>query len=97
MRNCRPSDWMGEVAKPSIVPTDINGFDRGLRQRSNLMYIAVQYSVVVWLRYRQWFLTWLAKREFLRVGNSESKFDFGALRKEERLQLLLSRRPTRDR
>jgi hypothetical protein len=79
-----------DVAERAIVTDDVNGFYRGLKQRSNIFYVALHYYVFVLLRYRRWFPAWFVDREFLPLGNPETEFYFGALRKGERLELRIA-------
>ena len=71
-----------DVAKPTTVPADINGFYRDLGQRSNVIYLALHYYVFVLLRYRRWFPASFVQRKFLPMGNPETKFYFEALGRE---------------
>jgi hypothetical protein len=79
------------VAAAQIISAGTNDFYRDLFKRSSFFYLALHYYVFVLLRYRSFFPESFVRREFLPMGNPETQFVFGALRRNE--QLLISVEP----
>lgn len=74
------------VAATQPVSVTTNDFYVDLHKHSGLFNLALHYYVFVLLRYRTSFPESFVKREFLPVGNPETEFIFGALRKGEELR-----------
>jgi len=79
------------LAAAQAISAGTNDFYRDLFKRSGFFYLALHYYVFVLLRYRSFFPESFVKREFLPMGNPETQFFFGALRRNE--QLLVSVEP----
>jgi hypothetical protein len=74
------------VARSQPIPAAANDFYQNLQTRSNWFYLALHYYVFVLLRHRSLFPEKFVKREFLPMGNPETEFFWGALRKGEELR-----------
>ena len=91
-------EWRPEVELPAVnadgmrvapsqpIPAGANDFYQDLSKRSNGFYLALHYYVYVLLRHRSLFPEKFVKREFLPMGNPETQFFWGALRKGEQLR-----------
>jgi len=73
------------VAAAQSIFIGTNDFYRDLFKRSSFFYLALHYYVFVLLRYRSFFPENFVRREFLPMGNPETQFVFGALRRNEQL------------
>jgi hypothetical protein len=65
----------------------MNDFYRELKGRTGLYYLCLHYYVSVLLRYEKRLSNRFVRGEYLPVGNPETEFFYGALRKGERLDL----------
>lgn len=74
------------VAPTQSIPAGANDFYRDLANRSSGFYLALHFYVYVLLRHRSLFPEKFVKREFLPMGNPETQFFWGALRKGEELR-----------
>ncbi len=94
--------WRSEVQLPAVgtdgksvtagrkISPETNSFYRDLHTRSNLFYLALHYYVFVLLSYPGLFSERFIRRELLPMGNPETEFLWGVLRKGESLQVQLS-------
>jgi hypothetical protein len=67
------------------ISGETNSFYRDLHTRSNLFYLGLHYYVFVVLRHPVLFSEAFTRRELLPLGNPETEFLWGALRKGEEL------------
>ena len=93
--------WSDRVELPAVevddilsvpgrfVPPDVNDFYRGLSKRGSFLYLCLHYYAGTLLRYRALLPRLLVEREYLPVGNPETKFYYGFLRGEEALAVEL--------
>jgi hypothetical protein len=79
----------GDKVRPATVPSTLNDVYYSLSKRPSLFYLFLHYYVFVLLRHRRYFPLSLVRREFLPSGNPETHFYFGALRKAERLTMIV--------
>lgn len=78
-----------EMVATIIVPPDTNNFYQDLSHRSNLFYLSLHYYVAALLRYRRWLPQSFIEREYLPVGNPQTKFYYGFLHAGESLTVTL--------
>jgi Family of unknown function (DUF6208) len=76
-----------EVIHSTTVPFDVNDFYSAMIDRNNLLYRCLHYYVYVLLRYRRFFPAAFVEREFVPLGNPETRFEFGAMEAGERLSI----------
>jgi hypothetical protein len=81
----------GDTVRAATVPSTLNDVYYSLCKRPSLFYLFLHYYVFVLLRHRRYFPLALVTREFLPSGNPETHFYFGALRKTERLTMMVQR------
>jgi hypothetical protein len=68
-----------------------NDFYRTLAQdHNNRFYRAIQYYIVVLLRFERWLSAEFVKRELLPVGNPATRFAYGAHRAGQRIRVHLA-------
>ncbi len=68
------------------VPADINGFYDDLIKRQSFLYYTLHYYVYTMLRCRSLLPKAFVERQYLPVGNPETRFYYGAIEAGERLQ-----------
>jgi hypothetical protein len=78
-----------EMVAATAVPPDTNNFYHNLARRSNLFYLSLHYYVATLLRYEGWLPQSFIEREYLPVGNPQTKFYFGFLRAGESLTIAM--------
>lgn len=78
-------DGRDRVAATELDP-ELNGFYRNLGARSGLLYGCLAWYVYPMLRCSGWLPTRWVEREFLPVGNPETEFRYGWIRRGERLK-----------
>lgn len=76
-----------ELIPAAPVPPGVDDFYRSLSGRSDLLYRCLHYYVYVLLRYRHYLPAAFVEREFVPLGNPETRFEFGAMRAGESLSL----------
>ncbi len=74
------------VSSGRALAPDTNAFYRDLNKRSGLFYRALHYYVFVLVRHPRLFPESFIRRELLPLGNPETEFQWGALRKGEELR-----------
>jgi hypothetical protein len=78
-----------ETVAATAVPADTNSFYHDLTCHSNLFYLGLHYYVATLLRYRKWLPQSFIEREYLPVGNPQTKFYYGFLHAGESLVITL--------
>lgn len=78
-----------EVVNSKAVPTEVNDFYRDLNQKNSFFYFCLHYYIFTLLNLRRWLPESFVKREYLPVGNPETSFFYGPVRKKEALQIQL--------
>lgn len=78
-----------ETVAATAVSKDTNDFYQDLAHRSNLFYLCLHYYVAALLRYHKWLPQSFIEREYLPVGNPQTKFYYGFLRAGESLTITL--------
>jgi Family of unknown function (DUF6208) len=69
------------------VPPDVNAFYAGLARRRGWFYFVLHYYVWVLLRYSRSLPARFVEREYLPVGNPGTRFQFGVVRRGERVRV----------
>ena len=75
-----------ERAQAVEISSDVNEFYQDLQQRSTAFYLCVHYYVHALVKWRRLFSEAWIRRELLPVGNQETRFHYGVLRKGEGLE-----------
>lgn len=78
-----------EIVTSTAVPPDTNNFYHTLEKQSNLFYLGLHYYVATLLRCGRWLPQTFIEREFLPVGNPQTKFFYGFLQAGESLSINL--------
>lgn len=78
-----------ERVPPCAIPGSERSFEP-VRDKRSLFYLFLHYYVFHVLDYRDWLPSSFVEREFLPVGNPQTKFRFGAARKGQSISLRLS-------
>lgn len=78
-----------EAVAATAVPAGTNNFYHDLARRSNLFYLGLHYYIAALLRYHKWLPRSFVEREYLPVGNPQTKFYYGFLRAGESLVITL--------
>jgi hypothetical protein len=73
------------------VPPNENDYLRGLRDKNGIFYAWLHYYMLEMLRLRQCLPASFVRREFLPVGNPETAFYYGDLRRGQCLEITSSR------
>jgi hypothetical protein len=69
-----------QILERAVSP-DENTYLNGLRNKDGIWYVCLHYYVLEMLRLRQYLPASFARREYLPVGNPETIFDYGDLRR----------------
>jgi Family of unknown function (DUF6208) len=69
------------------VPPNENDYLSGLREKDGFFYACLHYYVLEMLRLRRYLPASFVRREYLPVGNPETVFDYGALRRSQSLEI----------
>ena len=81
--------------KPRIleraVSPDENNYLSGLRNKDGILYACLHYYVLEMLRLRQYLPASFVRREYLPVGNPETIFDYGDLRRGQCIEITSGR------
>jgi hypothetical protein len=73
------------------VPPNDNDYLSGLRNKDGIFYASLHYYVLEMLRLRQYLPASFVRREYLPVGNPETAFSYGYLRRGQSLEISSSR------
>jgi Family of unknown function (DUF6208) len=73
-------DHKQQILERAVSP-DENTYLNGLRNKDGIWYVCLHYYVLEMLRLRQYLPASFARREYLPVGNPETIFDYGDLRR----------------
>ena len=76
-----------ELIHATPVSFGVDDFYRSLSGRNDLLYRCLHDYVYVLLRYRRYLPAAFVAREFVPLGNPETRFEFGAMRTGERLSI----------
>src|SRR5271169_1731834 len=76
-----------EVIDSTAVPYDVNDFYLAIIGKNSALYRCLHYYAYVLLRYRRFFPAAFVEREFVPLGNPETRFEFGAMEAGERLSI----------
>jgi hypothetical protein len=79
--------WIPERA----VSAHENDYLQGLRQKNGIVYACLHYYVLEMLRLRQYLPASFVRREYLPVGNPETIFNYGDLRRGQCLEITSDR------
>lgn len=74
------------VAAKTVDP-DNNRFYRSLSQRSNWLYVWLNFYVYTMLRFADWLPESFVTKEYLPAGDPEMRYEFGALRRNTALRI----------
>jgi hypothetical protein len=69
------------------VPPNENDYVSSLREKDGIFYACLHYYVLEMLRLRRYLPTSLVRREYLPVGNPETVFAYGDLRRGQGLEI----------
>jgi hypothetical protein len=72
------------------VPSNDNDYLSGLRNKDGIFYASLHYYVLAMLRLRQYLPASFVRREYLPVGNPETAFNYGYLRRGQCLEITSS-------
>jgi hypothetical protein len=78
------------IAERAVSP-DENDYLDGLRNKDGVVYRCLHYYVLEMLRLRRYLPASFVRREYLPVGNPETIFDYGALRRGQCLEVTADR------
>jgi hypothetical protein len=95
-------EWGSDVRLPAVsadgnpvtagrqISPETNAFYRHLHKRSNIFYLALHYYLYVVLSYPALFPEAFTRRELLPLGNPETEFFWGTLRRGDELRVTLA-------